>query len=282
MKTVSMKSVSLPSGERVPAFGLGTWHFGDNPALRAEEIATLRLGLDLGATLIDTAETYGDGRSEKLVGEAIAGRRDEVFLVTKVLPQNASRRGMPLACERSLQRLGTDRVDLYLLHWREHVPLAEIIEAFRKLQAEGKIRHYGVSNLDLADVRELWSITGGSEIATDQVLYNLSRRGIEWDLLPHLRERRIPIMAYSPIEQARLVRNPKLIRFALHHEMTPAQVALAWVLAKDGVIAIPKTSQRDRLEENLGALERPLTEAHLAELDRLFPPPTEPQPLAMI
>ena len=277
-----MKTVVLPSDQRVPAFGLGTWHLGDNRATRTEEIATLRLGLDLGVTLIDTAEMYGEGRSEELVAEAIEGRRDEIFLVSKVSPHNASRKGAIAACERSLARLRTDRIDLYLLHWRGNVPLAETIEAFVALQKAGKIHHFGVSNLDLADMQELWSVPGGPAVATTQLLYNLSRRGIEWDLLPGLRERRIPVMAYSPIEQAQLTSNPKLVDFAQRHGMTPAQAGLAWLLAYDDVIVIPKTARRDRLKENIGALDHRLTQARLAELDRLFPPPPGPHPLEML
>ena len=277
-----MKIVTLPSGERVPAFGLGTWYLGENRATRAEESATLRLGLDLGATLIDTAEMYGEGLAEELIGEVVGGRRDEAFLVSKVYPHNASRRGAVAACERSLRRLRTDRLDLYLLHWRGTVPLAETMEAFIALQRAGKIRHYGVSNLDLTDMQELWSVPGGPAVQTDQLLYNLTRRGIEWDLLPWLRERRIPVMAYSPIEQARLVRNPKLADFARRHRMTPAQAALAWLLANDDVIVIPRTGRRERLRENLGALDHQLTKAQLAELDRLFPPPAGPRPLEML
>jgi diketogulonate reductase-like aldo/keto reductase len=277
-----MKSVALPSGEQVPAFGLGTWNIGDARAQRAEEIATLRAGLDAGATLIDTAEMYGDGRSEELVGEAIVGRRDEVFLVTKVYPQNASRKGMPAACERSLKRLRTDRVDLYLLHWRGNVPFAETIEAFIALQKAGKIRHFGVSNLDLSDMQEWCRLQGGAAVAANQLLYNLTRRGIEWDLQPWLRERRVPVMAYSPIEQARLLKDAKLAAFAKRNGMTPAQAALAWLLTKDGVIVIPKTGRRERLKENLGALELVLNSNQTKELDRLFPPPAGPQALEML
>jgi diketogulonate reductase-like aldo/keto reductase len=225
---------------------------------------------------------YGEGQSEQLIAEALNGRRDEVFLVSKVYPQNSSRQAAVAACERSLRRLNTDRLDLYLLHWRGEVPLAETIHAFLALQQAGKIRHYGVSNLDLADMQELWSVPGGPAVATDQLLYNLARRGIEWDLLPWLREQRVPVMAYSPIEQARLLRNPKLADFARRHSVTPAQAALAWLLAKDDVIVIPKTGRRERLKENLGALDRPLTVPQLAELDRLFPLPTGPSPLEML
>lgn len=277
-----MKTVTLPSGERVPAFGQGTWHMGDDRAQRAEEIATLRLGLDLGLTLIDTAEMYGDGRAEKLVAEAIAGRRDEVFLVSKVLPNHATRRGTVGACEQSLKRLATDRIDLYLLHWRGSVPFAETLEALITLQRAGKIRHYGVSNLDFAEMQELWEAPGGGKVATNQLLYNLSRRGIEWDLLPWLRERRVPVMAYSPLEQARLFRNARFAAFAKEHGMTPAQAALAWLLASDDVIVIPKTGRRENLRENAGALDHRLTTAQLAELDRLFPPPTGPRPLELL
>jgi diketogulonate reductase-like aldo/keto reductase len=277
-----MKQVTLPDGERVPALGMGTWNMGDRPAARAEEIATLRLGLDLGLRLIDTAEMYGEGLSEALIGEAIAGRRDEVFLVSKVYPHNATRRGIAAACERSLQRLGTDRLDLYLLHWRGSVPLEETVQGLQALQREGKIRHYGVSNLDLSDMEELWEVPGGDAVAVNQLLYNLSRRGIEWDLLPWLRERRVPVMAYSPIEQARLLRHPKLVGFARDCGMTPVQVALAWLLARDDIIAIPKTGHRERLKENVSALSHTLTAEQLAALDDIFPPPKGPRALEML
>ncbi|MCY0856624.1 aldo/keto reductase [Cupriavidus sp. D39] len=277
-----MKTVSLPGGESVAALGMGTWNMGDQPAARAEELATLRLGLDLGLTLIDTAEMYGDGRSEELVGEAIAGRRDEVFLVSKVYPHNAGRTSAVAACERSLRRLGTDRLDLYLLHWRGGVPLAETMEAFMALRKAGKIRHFGVSNLDLDDMRALWRVPGGKEVAANQLLYNLTRRGIEWDLLPWLREHGVPLMAYSPIEQATLLRNPRLARFAQKYDISPVQAVLAWLLAQQSVIAIPKTSHRERLRENHGALALQLCAQQLAELDAAFPPPDGPRPLAML
>lgn len=277
-----MKTVALPSGERVPAFGLGTWHIGDDPAAHTEEVATLRLGLDLGARLMDTAEMYGEGRAEELVGEAIQGRREEVFLVSKVLPSNASRRGTLAACERSLRRLKTDRLDLYLLHWPGGVPIAETLAAFVELQRTGKIRYYGVSNLNIEEMKELWSVPEGEAVQTNQLLYNLSRRNIEWDLLPWLRRHRIPVMAYSPIEQARLLEEPKLVSFAGKYGLTPAQAALAWLLAKDDIIVIPKTSRCERLKENLGALDHRLTSAQLAELERPFPPPSGPQALEML
>ena len=277
-----MKHVVLPCGESVPALGQGTWNIGDDPARRRDEIATLQRGIELGLTLIDTAEMYGDGRSESLVGEAIAGRRAQVFVVSKVYPHNASRKAMPRSCEASLGRLGVEAIDLYLLHWEGSVPLAETVEAFEALQRQGKIRHWGVSNLDTELMRSLWELPGGRSAQTDQVLYNLARRGIEWDLVPWLRERRVALMAYSPIEQGRLLRQRELVEFARQRAMTPAQVALAWLLAKDGVIAIPKTGSRARLEENAGALGKSLSAADLEELDRLFPPPEGPSPLAMI
>src|SRR5215470_8095848 len=277
-----MKTVTLPSGERVPALGQGTWQMAGDRGRRAEEIATLRLGLDLGLTLIDTAEMYGEGAVEELIGEAIAGRRDETFLVSKIYPHNASRQGAVAACERSLKRLKTDRLDLYLLHWRGSVPLAETIQAFAALQKAGKVRHYGVSNFDAGDMEALWGVAGGAATATNQVLYNLVRRNPEPELLPWCRKHRVPLMAYSPIEQSRLARNAKLTEFAGRHGCTPTQAALAWLLSKDDIIVIPKTGRRDRLKENLGAFDHPLSAAQLAELDRLFPPPKGPQPLEMI
>jgi diketogulonate reductase-like aldo/keto reductase len=277
-----MQTVTLPSGERVPALGQGAWRMGENQAARAEEIATLRLGLDLGLTLIDTAEMYGEGRAEELIGEVIEGRREEVFLTSKVYPHNASREGAVAACERSLKRLRTDYIDLYLLHWRGRVPLTETMEGFMGLHQAGKIRYYGVSNFDRADMQELWSVPGGSEIAANQLLYNLTRHGIEHGLVPWLHEQHVPIMAYSPIEQARLIRNPTLVDFAQANGMTPAQAALAWLLSHEDVIAIPKTSRRERLKENVGALDHHLTAAQLEELDRLFPPPTRPDRLEML
>lgn len=277
-----MKTVQLPSGEQVAALGQGTWNMGEAPARRGQEIAALRAGLDLGLTLIDTAEMYGEGRTESLVGEAIAGRRDEVFLVSKVYPHNASRTAMRKACEASLRRLRTDRIDLYLLHWPGSVPVAETVEGFAALQADGLIRYWGVSNLDTAAMRELWEVPGGAGVQVDQVLYNLSRRGVERNLLPWLGEHRVPLMAYSPVEQGRLLQDRRLADFAGARGMTPAQVALAWLLARDDVIAIPKTASAVRLKENLAALDHPLDAQALAELDRLFPAPPRAVPLEML
>jgi len=277
-----MQQVRLPSGELVPALGQGTWFMGESAERRAPEVAALRLGIELGMSLIDTAEMYADGSAEEVVGEAIAARRDSVFLVSKVYPHNASRKGAVAACERSLKRLKTDRLDLYLLHWRGSVPLTETLEAFQALVAAGKIRHYGVSNFDTADMDELWAAPGGRACATDQVLYNPTRRGVEWSLLPWCREHRVPVMAYSPLEQGRLAGKPALTRIAERHHVTPLQVALAWVLRQDGVIAIPKATDLAHVRANRSAADLTLTEADLAELDRAFPPPRRPTPLAML
>lgn len=282
MSGLPIKSVRLPDGESVPALGLGTWNIGDDARTRAEEIATIRVGIDLGMTLIDTAEMYGEGKSEELVGEAVEGVRDRTFLVSKVYPHNASRKGAVAACERSLRRLRTDRIDLYLLHWRGSVPLAETMETFAALQKAGKIRHYGVSNFDVRDMDDLWKFPAGKSVAANQVLYNLTRRGIERGVLPWLRERHIPTMAYSPIEQARLLQNSKLASFAQKHGLTPAQAALAWLLRSDDMIVIPKTGNRERLRENHEALSVTLTASQLDELDKLFSAPQKPVPLDML
>ncbi len=277
-----MRTVRLPGGEHVPALGLGTWMMGDEPGRRAEEIAALRRGIDLGMTLIDTAEMYGEGASERLVGEAIDGRRDEVFLVSKVYPHNASRDGTVAACERSLKRLGTDRLDLYLLHWRGNHPLAETVAAFEGLKSAGKIRHWGVSNLDADDMEELLSVPGGEAVVANQVLYNLSRRGIEWDLLPAMQKRGVPVMAYSPVEQARLLGNKRLAALAADHGVSVAQLALAFVLDRDGVIAIPKSGRIAHVEDNAGALDVVVTDGLRTALDALFSPPRRATPLEMI
>jgi diketogulonate reductase-like aldo/keto reductase len=275
-------TLRLPPGETVPVLGQGTWMMAETPSTRANEIASLRLGLDLGLTLIDTAEMYGDGASEELVGKAIAGRRDEVFLVSKVLPSNARRDATIRACEASLRRLGTDRIDLYLLHWRGGTPLSETLEAFDSLTRSGKIRLWGVSNFDPDDMAELEGLPRGRGVATNQVLYNLTRRGIEHDLLPSCRARGIPVMAYSPIEQGRMLRHPALATVAARHGATPAQVGLAWVLRQDGVIAIPKAGRPDHVRENRAALDLRLTPEDLAVLDKAFPPPNGPRPLEVL
>lgn len=262
--------------------GQGTWCMAEKPRRRADEIAALRLGIDLGMSLIDTAEMYGGGAAEELVGEAIAGRRNQVFLVSKVLPDNASRRDMVAACERSLRRLRTDHIDLYLLHWRGRVPLEESLDAFTALTRDGKIRHWGVSNFDLEDMEELGELSGAATVSTNQVLYNLTRRGIEYDLLPWCGERGLPVIAYSPIEQGRLLDHPALHVIALRHDATPAQIALAWVLRQHGVIAIPKAASAAHVHENFAARELALTKEDLDLLDRAFPPPRSARPLEII
>lgn len=262
--------------------GLGTWHMAEDARRRDDELGALRLGLDLGMTLVDTAEMYGDGDAEELVGEAIRGRRDEVFLVSKVLPSNARAGDTVRACEASLRRLGTDRLDLYLLHWRGPTALDETLEGFAELVDAGKIRHWGVSNFDRDDLEELVGVTGGEAAATDQVLYNLSRRGVECDVLPWCQDRALPIMAYSPLEQGRLLDHPALLEVAARHDATPAQVALAWVLRHDLVVTVPKAGTPAHVRQNCGALELELTEEDLDELDVAFPPPAGPQPLEML
>ncbi|GGO30268.1 hypothetical protein GCM10008949_24880 [Deinococcus humi] len=262
--------------------GQGTWNMGDDPARRGEELRALQTGLDLGLTLIDTAEMYGNGNSEHLVGEAIRGRRDEVLLVSKVLPSHASRQGTVEACHASLRRLGTDSLDLYLLHWRGRVPLAETVEALESLRHSGDIRAWGVSNFDPDDLLELARVPGGDQVATNQVLYNLTRRGIEFDLLPQSQQRGLPIMAYSPVEQGRLAGNAALRMVAVRHGVSELQVALAWVLRQPGVIAIPKAAQVSHVRENHAALDLKLTEDDLVALDQAFPPPRQAQALEML
>ncbi|AGY58595.1 aldo/keto reductase [Gloeobacter kilaueensis] len=277
-----MQTVALPTGATVPALGQGTWRMGEDPRRFRAEAAALRLGLDLGMTLIDTAEMYGEGGAEQVVAEAIGGRRDEVFLVSKVYPHNATHKGAVAACERSLKRLRTDRLDLYLLHWRGGVPLAETLAAFEQLLAGGKIRHWGVSNFDVGDLEELTALAGGQAVATNQVLYNLSRRSVEWQLLPWSRARHLPLMAYSPVEQGRLLGQSALQAIAHRHRATPAQIALAWLLRQKDVVVIPKAGNSEHLRQNRAALDLVLTEADLAELDRAFPPPRGPRALEML
>jgi diketogulonate reductase-like aldo/keto reductase len=277
-----MGTVTLRSGEAVPAFGLGTWHMGEHVARQREEVAVLAHGIDAGATLIDTAEMYADGGAERVVGEAIAGKRDRVFIVSKVYPHNAGRQSAMAACERSLRRLGTETIDMYLLHWRGSIPLAETVEAFERLRAAGKIRHWGVSNLDCDDMRELLGVPAGAACTVNQVLYNLSTRGIEWDLEPLCRERGIPVMAYSPIDQGRVLSHPGLKRLASSLDLTAAQLAVAWTLRLGQVITIPKAASRRHLDENLAARAIELSAETLAALDGLFAPPTGPEPLAML
>ncbi len=281
-------TITLPDGTTLPALGAGTWNMGDSPDRREEEIASLRYAVEQGIQVVDTAEMYGNGRSETLVGEAIAPLRGQVFLVSKVLPTNASARGVAQSCRRSLKHLGTDRLDLYLLHWRGSVPLAETVEAFRTLQREGLIRHWGVSNFDTDDMRDLEHCAHPGECAVNQILYSLEYRGVEYDLLRADSQRRIVSMAYSPIGQGgALLANPVLARVAARHTTslggaTPAQVALAWVLRQPNMLAIPKAGTVAHMRLNLAARELELGARDLAELDGAFAPPTSKEPLAMI
>jgi diketogulonate reductase-like aldo/keto reductase len=277
----SVRTTVLPNGAKVPVLGLGTWKMGEDRRRRADEVAALRLGVDLGMTLIDTAEMYADGGAEEVVREAIEGRRGEVLLVSKVLPSNASRAGVARACEQSLKRLGTDRIELYLLHWRGGVPLAETIAAFETLKSQGKILGWGVSNFDMDDMEELASVPGGEFVQTNQVLYNLSSRGIDYDLLPQSARDGIPVMAYSPVGQGELTRDRRLAAIGERHGATAAQIALAWTLRHPHVIAIPKAGSLGHVRDNRAALDIELTEADLAELDAAFPPPRRKRPLEM-
>lgn len=292
-----MKAVILPDGKRVPALGQGTWRMGESKTARQREVAALRLGIELGMSLIDTAEMYGDGGAEEVVGEAINGQREHVFVVTKVYPHNASREKLPKACERSLKRLRIDAIDLYLLHWRERTPpLQETVDTFEKLRAAGKIKRWGVSNFDVDDMEELLSLAHSRKCAANQVLYNLENREIEFDLLPFLtsniksadeRIRRgepktsyIPVMAYSPVgHSGHLLRNATLKKIARRHDATPAQVALAWVLRQPRIIAIPKSSNEEHVRANAGSIEIRLTKEDLADFDQEFPPPKSKKPL---
>jgi diketogulonate reductase-like aldo/keto reductase len=276
-----MKTIRFPDGVEVPALGQGTWMMAEHPERRAAEIAALREGVDLGMSLIDTAEMYGEGQAERLVGEAIGGLRDSVFLVSKAYPQNASCSRLPQACEASLKRLGTDRLDLYLLHWRGSVPLAETVEAMERLVGAGKIVRWGVSNLDTDDMTELIAV-GGERCATNQILYNLTRRAPELDLLPWLEERVLPVMAYSPVEQGRRLGHAALGAIAREKAATPAQIALAWLLRQPGVVPIPKAGSAAHVRDNRAAADLSLDDNDLAALDHAFPRPSQPRPLEMI
>ena len=276
-------TVRLPDGTSVPALGQGTWHMGENRAHATAEVAALRAGIAHGLTLIDTAEMYGDGGAERIVAQAIAGVRDSVFLVSKVLPHNASAAGVAKACAGSLKRLGTDRIDLYLLHWRGGHPLEETAAAFERLREAGKILRWGVSNFDTDDMEELAPLPAGAACATDQVLYHPDHRGIEFDLLPWCRAHKMPIMAYSPLGQAgRLLRSPALAAVARRHGATPAQIAIAWSLRDGATISIPKAATEAHVQQNAAAADIVLTAADLAEIDAAHPPPRRKQPLGML
>jgi diketogulonate reductase-like aldo/keto reductase len=282
MAQSSPSTVTLPTGEAIPKLGQGTWEMGERANARKSEIAALREGVELGMTLIDTAEMYGDGESEKLVAEALGDRRDELFIVSKVYPHNGSERGVQVACERSLKRLKTDRIDLYLLHWRGGEDLEGVVAGFEKLKRDGKIRHWGVSNFDTDDLEELFSIDDGDACATDQILYNVARRGPEFDLLPWLRERRMPAMAYSPVDHARLPKRSPLDDIAARHGVSVFQIALAWVLRQPDVFAIPKSGRIEHVRDNHRALDLQLSADDLAAIDAHFRPPRSKRPLEML
>ena len=280
--SATVPTITLPSGEEIPSLGQGTWGWAERPQRRDSEIEALRTGIDLGMSLVDTAEMYGNGAAEELLGRALRNRREEVFLVDKVLPSNASKKDTIAACERSLRRLDTDRIDLYLLHWRGGTPVAETVEAFEQLQQDGRIRHWGVSNFDHDEMSDLFEVPGGTAVATNQVLYNLTRRGPEYDLLPWCRDNRIPVMAYSPIEQARMLEHTALREVAERHGVSPAQVGLAWVLRHDEMCTIPRASTPEHVRDNHAALELRLTAEDHETLDAAFPPPTGPSPLEIL
>ena len=274
-------TVKLKSGIDLPAIGIGTWMMGEEPDKARDEISAIRRSIELGMSVVDTAEMYADGQSEQIVGMALHGIREQAFVVSKVFPWNASKAGTILACEASLERLDTDHIDLYLLHWRGSHPLEDTIEAFEALKAQGKIRAWGVSNFDIGDMQQLLE-AGGENCEVNQILYNLGRRGPEFELLPMMQDNSIATMAYSPIEQGKLVSDPRVIHIAKAYQATPAQICLAFLLERDQVLAIPKTSNVDRVEENFGAFEIDLSDEHLDELDRIFPPPTQASPLEML
>jgi len=278
----TLRTLDLPAGPAMPVLGLGTWRLGEDPARRAAEVAAVRAALRMGYRLIDTAEMYGDGGAEEVVAKAIATRRDRLFVVSKVYPHNAGRKSAVTACERSLRRLQIDRLDLYLLHWRGRIPLGETIEAFERLRAAGKIARWGVSNFDTADMRELFALSDGHHCATNQVLYHLGERGVEWELLPWLHKQRIPVMAYSPLGQGALLRKPKLAAIAKRLGTTAAQLALRWLLRSPEIIAIPESTNPEHIRANRAAAALPLDRATLREIDAAFPPPDGPAPLGML
>ena len=277
-----MEQIALPDGERIPALGMGTWKMGEQASRLDEEVAALRRGVDLGMLLVDTAEMYAEGGAERVVGQALSGCRDQVFIVSKVYPHNAGRRAAIAACERSLGRLRTDRIDLYLLHWRGNVPLDETVRAFEELCAQGKIRHWGVSNFDTDDMVELAALEAGAQCFANQVYYSVSQRGVEHDLAPWLAARSIPLMAYCPLDEGALAGNARLAAIGKRHGATAAQVAIAWLLSRPGVVAIPKAARIAHVESNHAAAALRLSDDDLAQIDRLFPPPRGKRPLAIV
>lgn len=284
---MSVKTVAFSNSRSIPAIGQGTWYMGEKASQRKTEVNALRAGIDLGLTLIDTAEMYAEGGAEEVVGEAIKGQRDKVYLVSKVYPWNAGGQKGQAACEASLRRLGTDRIDLYLLHWRGNVELPETIALMNNLQQQGKIGRWGVSNLDIDDMQALWREEGGSACATNQVLYHLASRGIEYDLLPWCQQQNMPVMAYCPLAQAGrlrtgLMNHPVVNEIARNHEATAAQILLAWVIRYKGVMAIPKAASIEHVKANAAALDITLTGEELRLLDNAFPAPEVKTPLDVV
>jgi diketogulonate reductase-like aldo/keto reductase len=280
--TRSIETVTLPTGEAIPKLGQGTWEMGERANARKDEIAALRAGVELGMTLVDTAEMYGDGESETLIAEALGSLREDIFIVSKVYPHNGSERGVQAACERSLKRLKTDRIDLYLLHWRGGEDLEGAVAGFEKLKRDGKIRHWGVSNFDTDDMDELFALDDGNACASNQILYNVARRGPEFELLPWLRERSLPAMAYSPVDHARLPKKSVLNDIAAARGVSMFQIALAWVLQQPGVCSIPKASNVAHVKENRAAADIALTREEVAQIDSHFRPPKSKQHLEML
>ena len=277
-----MRQVTLRTGEKIPQLGLGTWHMGERGADRAAEAKAVRAGVDLGVTLIDTAEMYGEGGAEEVVAAATTGIRDKVFIVSKVYPHNASRTGAVAACERSLKRLKTDRIDLYLLHWRGSHPLSETVAAFEKLRADGKIRHWGVSNFDTSDMAEVRGVKGGDNCASNQVLYNLGSRGIDYDLIDDCAKHKVMVMAYTPLGQGAILRDAAVGKIAKKHGVVPAAIAIAWTMRHPNVVSIPKASNLAHVKENAAAADLVLDAGDLAALDAAFPPPNRKRPLGML
>jgi diketogulonate reductase-like aldo/keto reductase len=282
MTEPTIRTVPLPNGTTMPALGMGTWYLGEQPARHDTELAALRTGIEIGLTLIDTAEMYGEGAAEELVGQAVAGRRDDIYLVSKVLPHHATRQGTVQACRASLRRLGTNHLDMYLLHWQGRVPLAETVQGFEELVQAGLIGCWGVSNFDAPDLDRLVSVPGGDQVQTDQVLYNLGRRGPEYDLIPRCRQAGMPLMAYSPVDHGRLLEHSAVRDMATVKGVTPAQLAIAWVLRIPDVSVVAKASTRAHVTENRAAMEISFSQAELEQLEAMFPPPSSKEPLDML
>ncbi len=283
-----MHDVKLPGGVTLPALGMGTWRMGESGATKAGDTAAVRQAVEVGYRLFDTAEMYGEGGAESMLGQALgeamrAGdvRRDELVIVSKVYPHNAGRESAVAACERSLRRLGLDQLDLYLLHWPGSIPLAQTVEAFERLRDAGRLREWGVSNFDTDDMQALWAVDGGARCAANQIWYSVSQRGAEFDLLPWMRERGLPLMAYSPIDQAALAADRTLAAIGRCVQASAAQVALAWAMRAGDVIAIPKAVKVDHQRDNLASTRLTLDAEAISAIDRSFPAPGRKRSLAI-